>query len=438
MVATRWFEDVVRMRVDPLGVVLDGARRGKDLVHLRYGPWPVWMVYAPEHVRKVLVEHPEQLGRQTRGQKLLRRTLGLSMLTAEDEEWRWRRRVAQPSFKRDVLKGFDGVIVQAAERLADEMLASEGPVDLSVAMSDLALHVACSVLFADDLGPDAALVHDGLNRVLAGYLRLSMHPIATADQWPLPRSIRFRAARRQLSDVMGRVVERRRARPPGDDLLSTWLAAHRPDGAPMNATELDAEGVTMLLAGHETTANAMAFAFGLLARSPQVARRVLAELDEVLGDRPVTHADLDRLPFLSAVFEETLRLYPPAWIVSRSTRVPMTLGRHELPAGAFVFVPIHAVHRLPAHWDDPEGFDPDRWLDGRGERARKAGAYLPFGAGQRRCIGEHLGRMEARLVMATVLRRVRLELLPGEMLAPEVSVTLRPRGGLSVRASARA
>jgi cytochrome P450 len=125
-----------------------------------------------------------------------------------------------------------------------------------------------------------------------------------------------------------------------------------------------------------------------------------------------------------------MRLFPPAWIVSRSTNEPVTVGGYGLPKDAYLFVPIYAVHRHPKYWDDPEGFDPERWIDGRAEKAKKAGAYLPFGAGQRRCVGEHLGTLEARLVLAVLMRRLRLELQPGQGLQPEVSVTVRPKGGM--------
>lgn len=423
----------------PLKVFALGARTGEDVLRLALGPLKAYVVYGPSAVRQVLVEHPERFGRDTRGQALLRRTLGLSVLTSEGDEWRWRRRMHQPSFKREALAAFDRPIVRAACRSADAMLAEGGAVDVSQAMSDLALHVACEVLFGDDLGEDAPVVHRTLTAILKGYLPLTTALLPQADRLPLPAAIRYRAARAELAGVVERIVARRRNRTEAaPDLLGRWLEATRPDGRPLTPEDLDAEGVTMLLAGHETTANALAFGLGLLARHPSVLRRVVTELAEVLGDRVATNADLDQLPVLDAVVKETLRLYPPAWMVSRSANEDVEVGGHRLPKGAFLFVPVHAIHRLPACWDQPEGFDPDRWLDGRAEPARKAGAYLPFGLGQRRCIGEHLGMMEAKLVLATLLRALRIELLPGQDLDPEVSVTLRPRGGLwmSVRPAA--
>ncbi|MEQ1502240.1 MAG: cytochrome P450 [Myxococcota bacterium] len=428
---TTWLGHVGALREDPLPLLTLGARLGEDILRLRLGPVKAFVVYGPDAIRQVLVESPEKFGRNTRGSILLRRTLGVSTLTAEGDEWRWRRRLAQPSFKRDLLKPLDGPIVALADRMAEQLLAETGPFDLAHVTSQVALDVACAALFGADLGDDAAVVHRALTEVLAGFIPFATHPIPNLDRLPTPNAIKFRAARQDLAGVVARIVARRRERGDlGQDLLGAWLAGARPDGTPLTDVDLDAEGVTMLLAGHETTANAMAFTFGLLARHPSVHRRLRAELASVLGDRPATSADLDQLPFLDAVVKEGLRLYPPAWILSRSTNEDVTIAGHPIPKGSFLYVPIYAVHRLPSLWDDPEGFDPERWLDGRAEVARKAGAYLPFGFGQRRCVGEPLALLEARLVLAQVVRKVHLELSPGQSFEPEVSVTLRPRGGM--------
>ncbi|MEQ1566652.1 MAG: cytochrome P450 [Myxococcota bacterium] len=431
MAGEGWFGHVGPFRDDPLGLVTRALRAGDDLVRMRIAVAQAFVVFGPDLVRQVLVEHPERFGRQSRGAKLLRRTLGTSTLTAEGDEWRWRRRLVQPSFKRSALDLLDRPIVAAAAALGDMLAARTEPVDVSELTSALALSIACTALFGGDLAEDGEVVHRALDEVLREFLQFTLSPIPNIDQLPLPTARRFRSARADLTGVVERIVARRRAREePVGDLLDALLAGTRPDGTPLTAADLDAEGVTMLLAGHETTANAMAFALGLLGRTPAVRRRLRAELDEVLGDRDPTAADLERLPFLDAVVKETLRLYPPAWILSRSTAEAVSIGGYDLPRGAFLFVPIYAVHRHPRYWDDPEGFDPDRWLDGRGEAARKAGAYLPFGLGQRRCVGEHLGTLEARLVLATLARRVHLSLEPGQGLDLELSVTLRPRGGL--------
>lgn len=432
-----WLGHLASLREDPLKMVSLGANTGADIVRLRLGPIRAFVVYGPDAIREVLVERPDRFGRQTRGSKLLRRTLGLSTLTSEGDEWRWRRRLAQPSFKRDALDRLDRAITDAAARVADQMLASEGPVDVSASMSALALDVACFALFGDDLGEDAPIVHRALTEVLEGYMPFATHPIPNLDRLPIPAATRYWRAREELAGVVGRIVERRKARgdaAEGSDLLAALISGARPDGTPLTASDLDAEGVTMLLAGHETTANAMSFTLGLLGKHPMVRRRLERELRDVLGDRPATAADLPKLPFLDAVVREGMRLFPPAWVVSRSTSEPVTIAGHAVPQGAFLYVPVYAVHRLPRFWDDPEGFDPERWLDGRAEVARKAGAYLPFGMGQRRCIGEHLGMLEARLVLATLVRKVTLELRVGQALEPEVSVTLRPKGGLWVNA----
>jgi cytochrome P450 len=431
VVELKTLAEFVRGRLpEPLQLCVQAARRGEAVTTVTFGPRKVWLLFDPDAVRTVLVEHPERIGRGTRGARVLKRTLGASTLTSEGDDWKWRRRLVQPSFKQTELAGADVVIREVAEDVARRMAAATGPYDVFHETSDLALTVVCRVLFDDDLGADRAVVHDRLTTILAEYLPLTTSPWPMPDRLPTPRAIRYRRARRDLSAVLDRLVARRRARAPVDDLLGHLLSARRPEGCPLHAQDLDAEGVTMLLAGHETTASAMAWALGLLSRHPGVRRRLQEELATVLGDRPITAADLPALPWLDAVVKETLRLYPPAWILSRSALVDLDVAGHHVPAGGFVFVPIHALHRHPTYWDDPEGFDPQRWLDGRGEAARKAGMYLPFGAGQRRCVGEHLANLEARIALATILRRVSPALLAGQELVPEASVTLRPKGGL--------
>jgi cytochrome P450 len=426
-----WFGHLKAFRDNPLELVARGAASGQDIVQLRLPLMNAYVVYAPHAVREVLVENPERYGRQSRGSRLLRRTLGLSTLTAEGEEWRWRRRMAQPSFKRDALDRLDAPIVASTERAIESMLAQRGPLDVSQVTSALALEIACTALFGDDLAEDAPVVHRALTTVLEGFIPFTTSPIPNIDRLPLPAARRHYAARAELASVVQRIVARRKARGElGHDLLATWLSAKRPDGSPLTAEDLDAEGVTMLLAGHETTANAMSFALGLLARHPSVLRRLRQEVTGALGDGPATAATLDQMPLLDAVLREAMRLYPPAWILSRSAEQDTTVAGLAIAKGSVLFVPVYGVHRVPSVWEDPEAFDPDRWLDGRGERARKQGMYLPFGMGQRRCVGEHLALLEARLALATLVRKVHLALIPGQTLEAEVSVTLRPRGGL--------
>lgn len=433
-----WLGHFSAFRERPLQLVATGASLGRDIVRLKVPMYSAYVVYGPSAVREVLVESPDRYGRNSRGSKLLRRTLGLSTLTAEGEEWRWRRRMAQPSFKRDALDRLDKAIVSVSEKIATEMLESRAPIDVSASMSALALQVACTALFGDDLGEDAGVVHRALTTVLEGFIPFTTSPIPGIDRLPLPSSRRHYGARAELAEVVQRVVSRRKARGElGEDLLATWLSARRPDGGPLTAEDLDAEGVTMLLAGHETTANALSFTLGLLGRHPDIYRRLMSEIDSALGDAPATASSLERMPLLDGVVKEGLRLYPPAWIISRSVEQDTVVAKTPISAGSVLFVPVYGVHRVPSVWEDPEAFDPDRWLDGRGERARKLGMYLPFGMGQRRCIGEHLATLEARIALATILRKVRLTLMPGQSLEAEVSVTLRPKDGLWMSASER-
>lgn len=404
----------LRMRRDPLGLMAEGATLGADVVGLKFGFTPAWVLYHPEVVHAAMVPG-DQVWKGSRGSRLLRRVLGPGLLTSEGMVWRDRRRRAQPRFRQEALRALPAVVGRHTARM---VAGWSGEVDVYPALSELALAVVCELLFAVDPGEDAATVHAALSEVLSGFLRIMTFPVDGIDRWPLPSSRRHRAAVAALDEVVARLVARRREAPLDGDLLADWIRAA--DAGELSREDLHAEVVTMLLAGHETTANAMSFTLALLGAHPEEQARVVAGLDA--GDP----GPLDR------AFAEALRLYPPAWVLARAVSAPMALGGAEVAAGSFLFVPIAAIHRDPRWWPAPDDFAPDRHL--APSPAQRA-AFLPFGVGPRRCIGEHFARAEARIVLAEILRR--FELRCDAVPAPEASVTLRPAGPTRLRLRAR-
>lgn len=367
----------------------------------------VFVVNDPDLVREVL-NSPERFTKDTRGQELLRMVLGVGLLTSEGETWRHRRRLAQPAFRRPKLS----VYAAQMEQVTDELIASlPERLDLRATTMRLTLDIATLTLFGDRFDTEAAVVSDAMEQLLVAYMRLLPNPLPHAERLPLPASRSYQQAIEELNTVVDALIRRRRMhQTDGDDLLHLWMASDLDDEAVRD------EVITMLLAAHETTANALAFTLALLSRHPDVRRRVQQAEDDTL---------------LEAVIQESLRLYPPAWITARAAAAATELGGVPVPSRSLIVVPIGALQRDAAGWRNPQGFDPDRWADG------PTGVWMPFGAGQRKCIGSHFATMELRIVLRRLLDAVDLDLEPGVRLTLDPSVTLRPAEPLWARVHRR-
>ncbi len=408
-----FWKNIRRMRTDPIGMFSEARDMGADVVRLRAGPINAYALYSPDAVQRVLVAGAETTAKGTRGSRLLRRVLGEGLLTSEGDAWKARRRRSQPHFRRDAFADLPAVVERHTIAQTDGW---NGTTEVSAVTGRRARGVGCEVLVGAPLDDrDAHEVGEALERILAGFLWMITFPIEGVDRWPLPASRRHRAAVDALGGVVDRLVARERARPggPAGGLLRDWIAAT--DRGEMSAPDLRSEVVTMLLAGHETTAHAMAWTLGLLAQHPEIQESIRRDLAN--GDL----ASLDR------AVAESLRLYPPAWIVARTCHDAMDLGSVTVPAGAFLFMPIAAWHRNPRLWVDADAFVPDRWI--ALDPSAKA-VYMPFGAGQRKCIGEHFARTEARVALGAMLRRYRFAPVAGRPMRAEASVTLRPAAGI--------
>lgn len=432
---------VRQMRQDPLALMVRAARECGDVAQLQLGPSRVLALSHPRHVDQLLVRGASTWTKQTRGQAVLRLVLGNGLLTAEGEEWRRNRRIANPAFARRAIGGFAQTMHQASLDLAAQWQVREGVVDVARDMNHLALRIAGETLLGADVDGAREIVSHGLDVVLDDFLRLTTLPWPWMARLPTPRNRRLWRALGALDGVVNGIVAARRTlegkgeeQPP--DLLGMLMSAVDEDGQGMDDRQLRDEVLTMLLAGHETTANALSWTLFLLGRHPDAQERLAAEA-QGLDEGPPTAADLQRLPFTRQVLDESMRLYPPAWITSRAAAQDTEIDGVAVPRGTFAFVSPWVVHRHPATWPHPEAFLPERWATG--ERPASVGgdpippnAYVPFGAGPRKCIGSHFAQMEATIVLATLLRRFRLTLVPGHPVTPQASVTLRPAHGVHV------
>ncbi len=424
------------MRRSPLAYFVGLRTRYGRLVRMRFGPVRYFAVADPELVTRVLVDDARGYKKGIALERA-RVLLGDGLLTSEGDLHRRQARLAAPAFGRRRIAGYAPTIQRLAGETSDGW-RDGGEVDVAAEMTRLTLRVVVATLFGTTLAAaEADRIGLALTNVLEDFEWLVTHPLGGArEQVPTPRVRRFRAARAVIDGAVDRLIAGRRAGTErGDDLLSALLDA-RDDGGSMSDGLLRDEAVTLLVAGHETTANWLTFTWLALAENPGVQARLHDELDAAALDRPIGLEAAERLPYLRAVLEESLRLYPPAWGIGRRAVRDGDLGGHEVPEGAIVSICQYVMHRDPALWADPERFDPARWLDGRAEAVPR-GAYFPFSDGPRRCIAEHFARAESLLVMATLARDWTLRRPAREPVVLDAKVTLRPRGGLPMVARRR-
>lgn len=397
----------------------------------------------PEHVEHVFVARQANYVKSFQ-YRLLAVVLGEGLLTSEGAPWARQRRLIQPLFAKRHLVDFAVPMTSAIKDAVDgwSSLPDGARVDVAAAMNRTTLDVVGRALFGADLTGEASRIAPALTVVLRSAVQaanvaviapqLLVYGGPMLDRIPGRWFRRLSEARRRLDEIVEGMIDARLAAPGGEDLLGLLLAARDPEtGEGMSRRQVRDELMTFLLAGHETTANALNWTWYLLSLHPGARRRLIAEVDEVLDGRPPTAADVDRLPWTNAVISEAMRLYPPAWIMQRAAVEDDEIDGHPIPAGATVSVLPYLVHRHPEFWPNPEGFDPGRFLPGAGE-GRPRHAFIPFGAGRRICVGAGFAQLEAVLLAASIAQRYTFDLVPGVRVQPEATITLRPRDGLPV------
>jgi cytochrome P450 len=395
----------------------------------------VYFVNEPAAIEEVLVTKATSF-RKGRGTVRLRRLLGNGLLTAERPEHLPHRRLVAPAFHRKRLDDYARVMTGASvARVATWPLGDV--LDIDREFNRLALEIAAKALFGADLRSDMDTIAGSLVQAMSSF-PASMLPFSEVwDDWPLPSVRRFKAAKARLDAIVRRMIAEHRAEGVDrGDVLSMLLATRDEESrVALDDDQIRDEAMTILLAGHETTANALAWTFYLLQRNPDVEATLHAHVDAVLGGRTPTLDDVPRLEYVRAVFAETMRLYPPAWVTARRATEDVDLGSYRIRRGDVAIVSQYVTQRDPRFWSDPERFDPARFIV---ERPRERFAYFPFGGGTRTCIGEAFAWTEGVLAIATIAQRVRLESVGDGDVATLPLVTLRPRAAIRARVTARA
>jgi cytochrome P450 len=413
---------------DPIGSLLALSRDYGDVVHWKFAGTDTYLLKNPEHIRQVLVtDHRAFM--KGRALQVARRVLGNGLLTSEGDFHDRQRRLLQPVFLPERVAVYGPAIVEAAERTSHRWQEGD-TVDVQREMARLTLTIVGETIFAADLTGETDELADALS-VSLDTLNLFMLPYTEAlERLPLPPMRRFRQARARLDRTVARLLdERRRSDERGDDLPSLVLAAAERHG--WGTTEMRDEAITILLAGHETTATALTWTWYLLARHPEVEANLHRELQQELGGRSPDADDLSRLVYAEMVMSEALRLYPPAWLIGRRALADYELDGYPIRAGSIVIVSPYVTHHDPRFYPDPFRFDPERWTAEQ-RRRRPRYSYFPFGGGPRVCIGETFAWTEALLVLATLAQRWTMRPLPGYEAELEPRVTLRPKGGMSM------
>jgi cytochrome P450 len=423
----------------PLPFLEGLAREFGDVVSFGIARHPFVLLNHPDRIRDVLVTHGRRF-HKGRGLERAKILLGQGLLTSEGDFHLRQRRLAQPAFHRARIAAY-GDIMSAYARRRAEAWTDGAEMDVAEEMTAYTLAVVGKTLFDADIEAEAKEIGEALSTAIATFSLTVVPWGELLLRLPLPLTRRFERARRRLDATIYEMMARRRASDDDrGDLLSMLMLSHdtEGDGSGMSDLQLRDEVMTLLLAGHETTANALAWAWYLLATAPDVEARLHAEID-ALGTGPLGADDLGRLPYTRAVLAETMRLYPPAWIVGRRALDAYEVDGHVLAPRTVVMMSQWLVHRDPRWWPDAESFQPERWLPGgsASDPARPKFSYFPFGAGTRVCIGEQFAWMEGVLALATFAQRWRVRLVPGHRVEPQPIVTLRPKHGVRVVATKR-
>jgi cytochrome P450 len=417
-------------RHDPPNLLSDLARKHGDIVHFKLGPQDIYLINHPDYIRDVLVTHSRNFVK-SRGLEMAKKFLGESLLTSEGEFHRRQRRLAQPAFHRQRINAYAKIMTDRAVGTRERWRDGE-TVDVWQEMMRLTLAIVGKTLFDADVESEAPEIGKALTDVMQLFERITNPLSGLLDKLPLPSNIRWLKAKARLDATIYRVISERRASAEDrGDLLSMLLLAQdeEGDGGSMTNEQLRDEAMTLFVAGHETTANALTWTWYLLSQYPAVQARLHEEIDTVLAGALPTAADVAQLRYTEMVFAESMRLYPPAWTLGRRVLTDYRINQYVVPAGAIVLMSPWVMHHDPRFFPDPFKFDPERWAP-EARESRPKFSYFPFGGGPRVCIGEQFAWMEGALLIATLGQRWKLSLAPGQRVEPKAMITLRPRYGM--------
>jgi cytochrome P450 len=427
---------LAELRDDILGFFARCEREYGGIARLRLYCVPFYLVSDPDVIQRILVTDHHKFVKPT-GLQVVKPMFGEGLLTSDGEHWRKQRDLIQPAFHRECIQRYASIAVESTHKYMASLAANETR-DLHADMSALTLDIVARSLFGADVSAGRAVIGAGADAIQDFFNSWRRTYLPPLPQWvPVPASRKLGRAVRELDVMIDRLVDaRERSGEVSHDLLSMLLGARHSDGSGMSRRQLRDELVTLFLAGHDTTAASLSWAWYLLSQHPAALATLSEELDTVLGGRNVTLEDLPKLPYLDRVFKEVLRLYPSAYNIGRVTKEACDVGGFRIARGKNLIMCQWAVQRSARYYQDPDAFRPERW-DPAARKPPKF-AYFPFGAGPRNCVGAQFATMEAKLILASIAQRWRLDLAPGTTVHVDPALTLRPAGGLPMIARRRA
>ncbi|MCA9944855.1 MAG: cytochrome P450, partial [Anaerolineales bacterium] len=419
---------------EPLAFLQRNAAEFGDFIHYPLGLWEVYQLNHPDLIEHVLVTNQRNYSKNTVQYNTLANITGNGLLTSDGRFWRRQRRMIQPAFHRQRVLGWGETMVTISQNMLRvwHTFAQTGqPIDVDDAMMTLTLEIIGEALLGINLQKEASQLAQAVLTMLDYVVYRSQRPVVLPLALPTPRNRRFRAGLQKLDALIDQAItDHQRGQGNPNDILSQMQAAtDRETGEKMSRAELRDEIITFIVAGHETAASGLTWLFYLLAQNPAVEAELVAEIDAVLNGRSPTTDDLANLPTVERVVAEALRLYPPAWLITRRAIEADTLLGEPIPANALIIMSPFITHRHPAFWEKPDVFHPEHFLPDA-EKARPRYAYFPFGGGQRLCIGDSFAKVEMGLVVTAVYQKYRLKLLPNHPVLPNPLVTIRPKHGL--------
>ena len=423
------FGHALAMQRDPLQLLTRLAQEHGGMAPIHLGPMRGYLVSEPALLEEVFRSNAKRYTRITRVYQAMAVFLGRGILTTEGEHWRKHRRIVQPAFHKRRLQSFATDIVRFTR---EAMKGWVGELDAREAMMHLTLRIVSETLLGVRTGSDA----DRIGKAIDAGQRYAESAIGAFVDLPLfvptTRNRQIRRANAVMDQIAFRLIADKR-REPSDDVLSMLIESRDEDGDPLPDRQIRDELLTLLGAGHETTANGLSWTIMYLSKHPHVMRRLQAEVDDVLGEREPTFDDVAKLTYTRRVLDESLRLAPPAWTTGRLSIEDHELGGKPMPPGTLALLSPYVTHRRPDLWDNPEGFDPDRWEDAQLEPF----TFFPFGGGPRKCVGEAFAYLESTLVLAMIAQHRTFDLVPGHPIVPNPQITLGLKHGLRVRAHPR-
>lgn len=431
------------VQTNPLKVLERAQHEWGDFVHFPVGKAGAIFLNDAAAIRHVLQEENRNYSKWTIQYNSLSSITGRGLITNDGEHWRKQRKLAQPAFSKQRIDNIASLVVTATEgmlaRWEHNLQRGEAVVDVDDEMMRVAMEIVSQALFSMDLSREASGIVTAVKVCMDHMVYRGGNILALPDSVPTRENLRFKRALKELDDTVLHILKQRRAltHKPNDLLQMLLDARYEDTHEAMDDKQVRDEIITLIVAGHETVATALMWCFYLLSKHPAEERALVHEIDQRLGQRSPTAPDMHALSYVSYVVQETMRLIPPVWLVTRRAEKADTIQGFDVPEGALIIMSPYVIHRHPGLWDNPEGFDPRRW-EPEAVKARPRFAYLPFAGGPHICIGDRFAQLEIALVLSMVLQRFRLDLVPGHPIEMLPLATIRPKHGIRMRLQRRA